>query len=117
MMLDDIWQPLRYFEGNWTGTGRGEPGTATVKRDYSFVLGGHYLQAYSESKWEPTAKNPEGEVHTEMSMFSYDKPRKLFVLRVFHVESFVNQFVQDTQATEEVDLRFVSEAIENISPG
>ena len=26
MMLDDIWQPLRYFEGNWTGTGRGEPG-------------------------------------------------------------------------------------------
>jgi hypothetical protein len=25
--------------------------------------------------------------------------------------------VQDTQATEEVDLRFVSEAIENISPG
>ena len=96
-MRDDIWQPLRYFEGNWTGTGRGEPGTATVKRDYSFMLSGRYLQVRSESKWEPTEKNPEGEVHTEMGMFSYDKARKLFVLRVFHVESFVNQYVQDTQ--------------------
>lgn len=116
-MREDIWQPLRYFEGKWTGTGRGEPGTATVKRDYSFMLSGRYLQVRSESKWEPTEKNPEGEVHTEMGMFSYDKARKLFVLRVFHVEGFVNQYVQDTQATKGVDLRFMSEAIENISPG
>src|SRR4051794_21897987 len=47
-------------------------------------------------------------------MISVDKSRKRLVLRQFHVEGFVNQFVQEATAGV---IRFTSEAIENIAPG
>ena len=116
-MANDIWAPLRFFEGDWIGTGQGEPGTAEVTRGYHFVLEGRYLQVHSRSAWKPTQQNPQGEIHTEMGMFSLDKARQLFVFRVFHVEGFVNQYVQELPVAESNSLRFLSEAIENIAPG
>ena len=48
-------------------------------------------------------------------MISYDRVRKAFVLRQFHVEGFVNQYV--AQPTREAPLTFISEAIENFRAG
>ena len=48
-------------------------------------------------------------------MFSYDSARKALVLRQFHVEGFVNQYVLQSQDRQEIV--FTSEAIENIPAG
>ena len=48
-------------------------------------------------------------------MISYDRSRKAFVLRQFHIEGFVNQYV--SQPVREEPLRATSEAIENIPAG
>jgi len=50
-------------------------------------------------------------------MFSYDRGRKKFVLRQFHVEGFVNQYAVETVAGDGKTLSFLSESIENIPAG
>jgi hypothetical protein len=86
----DPWQPLGFFAGRWEGTGEGRWGHSAVEREYEFVLGGKFLFARNKSVYPPQEKNPEGEVHTDWSMISYDTGRKTFVLRQFHDEAFVN---------------------------
>lgn len=48
---------------------------------------------------------------------SWDRGRRRFVLRQFHVEGFVNQYVADSVAASPDSIVFRSEAIENIPPG
>ena len=30
----DVWEPLRYFVGQWEGTGEGKPGVSKTSREY-----------------------------------------------------------------------------------
>jgi hypothetical protein len=60
-------------------------------------------------------KNPKGEVHEDWGIISYDRSRKTHILRQFHTEGYVNQFVAEPNARG--GLRFSSEAIENIPTG
>jgi len=113
---DDFLATVGFFEGRWQGTGTGEPGNATVERDYRFVLGGRFLQAKNVSRWAPRDKNPKGEVHEDVGLLSYDRARKTIVYRQFHIEGFVNQYAMQA-ITDPKTLVFVSEAIENIAPG
>jgi hypothetical protein len=87
-MTDDAWTPLRFLVGNWSGAGEGESGLSTVTRSYQFVLGGRFLEARNRSVYAPQEKNPKGETHEDLGLFSYDKARAQFVLRQFHVEGF-----------------------------
>ncbi len=48
---------------------------------------------------------------------SFDKARKTFVLRQFHVEGFVNQYVMTTSNADGKTIVFTSESIENIPAG
>jgi len=107
---------IRFFVGQWQGTGMGDPGKSTVERDYQFVLGGKFLQGKNVSHWIPTEKTPKGEVHEDLGYFSYDTARKTIIYRQFHIEGFVNQYVMEP-VREPKTLVFVSEAIENIAPG
>jgi hypothetical protein len=113
---DDPLAPVRFFAGQWRGTGTGEPGSSTVEREYQFVLGGKFLQAKNLSHWAPREKSPKGEIHEDFGMIGYDKAKKTLVYRQFHIEGFVNQYamepIQDSKT-----LVFVSEAIENTAPG
>jgi hypothetical protein len=61
-------------------------------------------------------KNPAGEVHEDVGLFSFDKARKKIVFRQFHTEGFVNQYVADGDAKAGT-LVFTTEAIENIPAG
>ena len=61
-------------------------------------------------------KNPKGEVHEDEGWFSFDRARNRIVFRQFHIEGFVNQYV-DEGAVEPSSLTFVSESIENIPQG
>lgn len=115
-----MWTPFNFFVGTWQGTGTGQPGTSQVERTYQFVLNDKFLQVRSKSTYPPQEQNPKGEVHQDWGFIGYDKARKTFVFRQFHVEGFVNQYVLDGEAGIAPDgqtIRFITESIENIPPG
>jgi hypothetical protein len=111
---EDRWTPLRPLLGAWEGTSRGQPGQGTVRREYRLVLGDRFIEVQNTSTYPPQEKNPKGEVHEDRGFISYDTARKLFVLRQFHVEGFVNTYVAPPGGAPIV---FTSEAIENIPAG
>jgi hypothetical protein len=57
------------------------------------------------------------EVHEDLGLFGYDGKRKKFVFRQFHVESFVNEYVEQEITADGKTLRFITERIENIPDG
>jgi nitrobindin-like protein len=113
----DVWSPLKFFIGEWKGTGKGEPGISQVKRKYQSILNGKYIQINHQSVYAPQEKNPKGETHEDIGFFSYDRARKQFVLRQFHIEGFVNQFKAEKISEDGKLIVFVSESIENIPAG
>jgi hypothetical protein len=110
----DPFAPLRFLVGTWRGEQHGEPGPGTSERNYAFVLNGRFLQIKNTSTHPPQEKNKSGEIHQDVGMIGYDKARKKFVFRQFHVEGFVNTYVQE-ETNDPNKLVFVSDSIENIS--
>lgn len=114
---DSIWKPMKFFLGEWVGTGEGDPGKADYQRSYQIVLSERFIEIKNKSTWLPTGKNPKGEVHEDIGYISYDKGRKTFVLRQFHIEGFVNQYRLDSISADGKTIIFISESIENIPSG
>lgn len=108
------WAPLERLIGEWQGTANGEAGSGTVVRRYAKVMGGRYIQETNTSTYPPQEQNKKGEVHEHSGMFSYDRQRKLLVLRQFHIEGFVNTYRQSTDGGAD-KLVFDSESFENFS--
>jgi hypothetical protein len=115
-VIPDAFQPIAGLIGRWSGTTEGQPGTGTVERDYELALGGRFIRVRNRSTYPPQEKNPKGEIHQDEGFFSFDRARKRLVLRQFHLEGFVNQYVQD-EAPADATIAFTSEAIENIPSG
>jgi THAP4-like, heme-binding beta-barrel domain len=113
----DVWAPLRFFVGNWEGTAEGQPGHSKVEREYRLVLSNKFIQTQNRSVYEPQPKNPKGEVHEDWGMISFDKSRKQFVFRQFHIEGFVNEYVSTSISADGTTIVFTSESIENIPAG
>jgi hypothetical protein len=103
--------------GRWTTASEGQPGNGTGEREYERVYSGRFIRGRSRATYPPQEKNPKGEVHEDWGLFSYDRGRKQFVLRQFHVEGFVNQYALDRAASNDKTLVFVTESIENIPAG
>jgi hypothetical protein len=108
----DRFADVAFLVGQWEGTSEGQPGTGTVRRVYERVFNGRFIRFQNTSTYPPQPKNPKGEVHQDAGFISFDNARKRLVLRQFHIEGFVNQYVQEPDR-----LVFVSEAIENIPAG
>ena len=70
----------------------------------------------NKSTYDPQSKNPKGEIHQDWGMISFDKVRKTFVLRQFHIEGFVNQYAMTSSSGDGRRL-FTLESIENIPAG
>jgi hypothetical protein len=102
--------------GRWNGTTEGQPGNGTVEREYERILNSRFVQVRNRSTYFPQEKNKKGETHEDVGVFSFDSGRKRIVLRQFHTEGFVNQYVLDPASTPG-KLVLVSEAIENIPSG
>jgi hypothetical protein len=113
----DVWQPFKFFVGQWEGRGEGTPGISLGRQEWAFVLGGKFLQVRNEARFDPQQKNPKGEVHEDWGFISYDQVRKAYVFRQFHVEGFVNQYVCAGPVGDGKTFVFLSEAIENLPPG
>jgi hypothetical protein len=112
----DPLQPLAFLIGRWEGTSEGQPGAAKVQREYARVLNSRFIRGQNQSVYPPQEKNPKGETHEDLGIFSFDTSRRRAILRQFHVEGFVNQYVADLDP-QLGKLVFTSEAIENIPPG
>jgi hypothetical protein len=110
----DPWAPIRFLEGEWVGTAEGEPGVGTVHRSYQFILGHRFLQERNVSAYSPKDPKTPGELHEHWSIISFDKQRKKLVLRQFHQEGFVNQYVVVAEESTPQRLVFLSEAFENL---
>ena len=112
----DPLEPLAFMLGRWEGMSEGQPGTAKVQREYTRALNSRFIHSRNRSEYPPQEKNPKGEIHEYEGWFSFDRARKRIVLRQFHVEGFVNQYVQnaDSAAPRWV---FTTESIENIPAG
>jgi len=115
--VQSTWEPLKVLVGSWEGTGKGQPGNSRVEREYQLVLGDKFLQVKNKSTYPPQKENPKGEVHEDWGLFSYDRTRKQFVLRQFHIEGFVNQYRLEKAASDAKSFVFVTESIENIAAG
>ena len=113
----DVWTPLRQLVGKWEGTGNGQPGLSKVEREYRLVLNDKFLHVQNRSVYDPQPKNPKGEIHEDWGMISFDKSRKRFVMRQFHVEGFVNQYLNTSTSADGKTIVFTSESIENIPAG
>lgn len=109
----DVWQPLKFLEGRWEARSEG----SIVTQEYQFILNRKYLQMKTKAVFEPTEKNPEGEIHEDMGIFSYDHSRKKFMLRGFYVEGFVNQYVLQDIPEDGESYTFITELIENAPLG
>ena len=96
---------------------KGQSGTSKIEREYQFVLNNMYLNVQSRSVYDPQPNNPKGEVHEEWGMISFDKSRKQFVFRQFHIEGFINQYVATSISGDSKEIVFTSEGIENIPVG
>ena len=109
----DPYQPIRFLLGEWSGTAEGQGGKGTVRRSYSLILKDRYIQEKNVSTYPPQEANKTGEIHEHWSIFSYDRERKLIVLRQFHQEGFVNEYVLNASASTPTKLVFDSEHFEN----
>jgi hypothetical protein len=112
----DPWAPIRFLVGEWRGASEGEPGKGTVRRSYRFALKDRFLHEQNVSTYPPQPKNEKGEIHEHWSFFSHDRGRHRIVLRQFHQEGFVNQYVM-TPGGSQGRIVFESEALENVPSG
>ena len=111
----DRWLSLRRFMGDWTGIASGQASDGFVMRMYSFIMAERFVQEINTTRYPPQEKNKGGEVHEHWGVFSYDKARKLVVLRQFHAEGFVNTYRLADSLEGTGSLVFDSEAFENFS--
>lgn len=108
---------LGYFLGSWTGHETGRSGVGRGERTYEMILGDQYLFANNTSTFEPQPQNPQGEVHQDWALYSYDRGRRAFIAREFHVEGFVIRLALVEHETDQRTFVFLSEAIENAPDG
>ncbi|HKO99479.1 MAG TPA: hypothetical protein VJU86_20935 [Pyrinomonadaceae bacterium] len=113
----DPWSPFTFFVGAWKGTGKGEPGLSQVERKYESILNGKFIRVAHKSIYAPQEKNPKGETHEDLGFISYDRSRKQFVFRQFHIESFVIQYRLESISENGREMVWISESIENVPAG
>jgi len=114
---DSLWMPFRWFAGTWLGDSEGQPGNGKYERNYTIIFNKKFIEVRNTSTYPPSQQNPKGEVHEDIGFISYDRARKAFVLRQFHIEGFVNQYKLESISQNGKTIVFISEAIENIPAG
>lgn len=113
----DVEKLADFFVGTWTGVGEGQSGTSKLERTYQYILGDNFVLMKNRAVFEPNEKNPEGEIHEDLGVYSFDKTRETIVFRQYHVEGFYNQYILDSTGAEGKVLVLTTEAIENGPPG
>lgn len=113
--------PLSIFDkliGSWEGSGEGfSSSKSTITAEYSWLMNQQYIEVKHRSVFEPTAQKPQGEIHEDMGIISYNKSKKAIVFRQYHIEGFYNEYVLSDSLSNNSKLVFETEKIENFVPG
>jgi hypothetical protein len=115
-MVDGL-APLRWMVGEWRGVGQGDPGISGSERRVDSYLEGKYIRAQGRSVYPKQEKNPKGEVHAELDLWSFDKARSVIVLRQFDTLGFVCTYVLDKAASTADRWVLTAESLENVPSG
>jgi hypothetical protein len=108
---------LRWLVGEWRGVGQGDPGISGSERHIDSFLDGKFIRAEGRSVYLKQEKNPKGEIHSELDIWSYDRARSIIVLRQFDTLGFVGTYVHDQDASAQDRWVLVSETLENVPKG
>jgi hypothetical protein len=111
--LDD----LKWLIGDWQGVGQGEPGTSASERQVESFLDGRYLRVNGRSVYPKQERNPKGEIHGELNIWSYDRARQSVVMRQFDTLGFVSTYVLDKTASSAGRWVLNAESLENVPKG
>jgi hypothetical protein len=114
---DDKLAPLSSLLGDWSGVGEGDPGISATTRHAERALDDRYIMVQGRSVYPKQEKNKKGEIHTQIDLWSYDKQRKLIMLRQFDNLGFVSTYAQDGAASTKGRIVLVSEHLENVPVG
>jgi hypothetical protein len=108
---------LRWMQGEWRGVGEGDPGTSASERHVKSYLNDQYIGANGRSVYPKQEKNPKGEVHEQLGIWSFDHARGLIVMREFDTLGFVGTYVLDKAASAADRWVLVAESLENVPKG
>lgn len=108
---------LRWMEGEWRGIGEGDPGTSGSERRADSYLGNKYIRVTGRSVYPKQEKNPKGEVHAQLNLWSFDRARSAVVMREFDTLGFVSTYVLDKAASASDRWVLVAESLENVPKG
>lgn len=108
---------LRWLEGEWRGIGEGDPGTSGSERQADSYLAGKYIRVTGRSVYPKQEKNPKGEVHAQLNLWSFDRARSAVVMREFDTLGFVGTYVLDKTASAPDRWVLVAESLENVPKG
>ena len=113
----DAWRAIQRLAGRWEGTASGSPGSGSQVRQYEPILRGRFLMGTNRTRWKATATEPDGEVHEDLAVLSFDRAADQLVMRSFFVEGFACEYrcvEADPAAGRFV---FVADRVENGPPG
>ena len=113
---DDLAE-LRWMQGEWRGVGEGDPGTSGSERHVDSYLDNKYIRATGRSVYPKQEKSPKGEVHSQLNLWSFDRARKVIVMREFDTLGFVCTYVLDKGASAPDRWVLVAESLENVPKG
>ena len=60
-----------------------------------------YIEVKNETRFDPTVRKPEGEVHVDHGYISYDRQRDKLVFRQFNNEGYINTYLLADSLSEE----------------
>jgi len=114
---DALWAAIQRLVGRWEGTASGSPGTGSQVREYQRILRGRFVMGTNKTRWQPTKTEPDGEVHEDLSLLSFDRAGGQLVMRAFFVEGFACEYRCVEAEPDAGRFVFVAERVENGPPG
>ncbi len=88
----DPWEAVQRLIGRWEGPATGRPGKGHQVREYKSILRGRFILGTDETRWEPTPESPDGDLHEDLSVLSWDKDAHQLEMRGFYSEGFVHPY-------------------------
>ena len=108
---------LQWLIGDWRGLGEGDPGRSAVERHAELTLGGHFMRVEGRSVYPKQERNPKGDVHGEIDLWSYDRARQTLILRQFDTLGFVGTYALDKTSSSTTKWVLMGESLENVPKG